>query len=186
MTDPKPAVRFVLAAALGGMLAACAGTSGVTVPAAGNDPAAVRRPHATPSILASEGFSPSAIIQAGGDAALRITLTNATSIEVTQLHFTDTLPTGIYVVSGYTTAASSSCTGTTWATSGGQTFGFANVKLAPGASCSMTFEISGFSNGIYTNEIPAGSMIAPLTNTSPPSNVFAAPALKVDLPNHHP
>lgn len=185
MTNPRPAVRLLLAAALGGTLAACAGTSSATVPAPGA-PAAARRPHATPSILASEGFSPTDIVQAGGGAGLRITLSNPTSIEVTQMHFTDTLPTGIYVMSGYTTAASSSCTGTTWATSGGQTFGFANVKLAPGGSCSMTFEISGFENGIYTNEIPAGSMIAPLTNVSPPTNVFASPALKIAIANRHP
>ena len=102
-------------------------------------------------------------IQPGGTATLTITITNnaAGAAALTGMAVTDTLPPGITIAA--VPAASTTCgAGTVTAVAGGNTVALNNGSLgtitAPTGSCTITVNVTGSTNGIYTNTISAGTL----------------------------
>ncbi len=100
---------------------------------------------AQPSI--AKAFNPTSIA-AGATSTLTFTITNpgTNAVTLTGVGFTDTLPTGLTVVS----ATSPVCGGTLTATAP-VTIALANAIIAANAQCIFPVTVTGASAGVYTN-----------------------------------
>ena len=110
-------------------------------------------------------------IAVSGTSLLSFTLNNPNStVALTNLSFTDTLPTGLSFVDF---SPSSQCNGGTLTRSSASTISFAGGSLAAGASCSVTATVTGGTAGAYNNTssfitatYETGSGPANITNNS--------------------
>lgn len=105
----------------------------------------------------------------GGTTTMSILMQNPTSSPYTSVAFTDTMPSGLTVVS----ANSSQCNGTVEIGSGGQSLSFSGGTIPAGSisipgSCTITATVTGSIAGSFTNTIPANSLT---TGTSGVTNV---------------
>ena len=107
-----------------------------------------------PSVVTiAKSFSPSPTT-VGGISTLTFTLTNPTSVTLTDLNFTDTFPTspGAMVVASPTNASSSGCGSPTFApVAGAASISFSNGTLAPNSSCTIKVNVTVPAAGTYTN-----------------------------------
>ena len=129
-------------------------------------------------IGAAKAFAPAAIAS-GGASTLTITLTNSnTTTTVTGIAFTDTYP-GAIANSG-TPAAATTCTGgTVTALPGGPGVALSGASLAPGASCTVTVQVTSATSGIHANNLGNVTAANAPTTTGATANltVHAAPVL---------
>lgn len=105
----------------------------------------------------------------GGTTTMSIVMQNPTSSPYTSVAFTDSMPSGMTVVS----ANSSQCGGTVTIGSGGQSLIFSGGTIPAGSittpgSCTITATVTGSIAGSFTNTIPANSIT---TDTSGVTNV---------------
>ena len=125
----------------------------------------------------TKSFSPNPAA-AGATPTLTFALTNPnTTIALSGIAFTDTLPSGLTVA----TASSTQCGGTL-STTAPQTISFSGGSLAAGASCNVTVTVATTASGVYdnisgfvssteggTNTGPTGIASSSLTVLKPPS-----------------
>src|SRR5215216_1518589 len=96
------------------------------------------------SPIITKSFAPNPVA-AGANSTLPFSLTNTnTTIALSGIAFTDTLPSGLTV----TTGSSTQCGGTL-ATTAPQTISFSGGTLAASASCTITVSVSTSASGIY-------------------------------------
>jgi uncharacterized repeat protein (TIGR01451 family) len=137
----------------------------------------------------TKAFSPEQIFP-GGSSTATITIANTApgAAALSHMGLTDTLPSGITVFS--TPGASTTCPGgTVTAVAGATTVTlagttFTGATLAAGASCTITFNVTGTAIGTYTNIIPNGSIstLQGATNDDPAEAQLAintTPALNI-------
>jgi LPXTG-site transpeptidase (sortase) family protein len=107
-----------------------------------------------PSVVTiGKSFSPDPTT-IGGISTLTFTLTNPTTVTLTDLNFTDTFPTspGAMVVASPTNASSAGCGSPTLApVAGAASISFSNGTLAPNSSCTIKVNVTVPAAGIYTN-----------------------------------
>jgi hypothetical protein len=113
----------------------------------------------------NKSFSP-ASITAGGSSTLTLILTNpnATVADLTA-PLTDTLPIGV-TVSG---AASTTCSGTVTAPTGGSTVTLTGGWIPANGSCTVTVEVTAPSAGSYFNSLAAGALVTSNGNSTGPA-----------------
>ena len=97
----------------------------------------------------SIAFSPTAI-GPGGVSTLVYTINNsANTVGVSDVAFSNTLPTGVVVASGPNLI--STCGGAASATAGGSTVSLSGVRLGKGESCTVSVDVTGSVPGTHTN-----------------------------------
>jgi uncharacterized repeat protein (TIGR01451 family) len=85
-----------------------------------------------------------------GTTSLRFTVTNPNSdTSLTNVHFTDTLPAGLVVAAP--SSLSSSCGGTTTATSGSGSIELSGGTLSANESCTISLNVTGTTSGTKNN-----------------------------------
>jgi uncharacterized protein YhjY with autotransporter beta-barrel domain len=95
-----------------------------------------------------------ATIYAGGTSAVTVTLTNPNgTATLTGVADTITLPSGVTIAA--TPGASTTCGGSMTATAGAGSASLSGGSLAPGASCTITFNIT--STTVSSHTIPSGT-----------------------------
>jgi uncharacterized repeat protein (TIGR01451 family) len=122
---------------------------------------------APPTIV--KGFSPSTIPQ-GGTTTLTFTLTNPnTTVALTGVAFTDSLPSGLTVA----TASTSICGGTltTTAPTG---IALSGATIAASGQCQFTVTVTGAASGNYTNTTGAVSSTEGGTGNTASANLTVA------------
>ncbi len=87
------------------------------------------------------------LIGTGGNSVMRFTLTNGTSTASSGMGYTETLPAGVSVVSGFSAAQ---CGGTV-ASSGAQNVTVTGATLAANASCNIDVTVTSALPGTYVN-----------------------------------
>src|SRR5574341_144067 len=105
------------------------------------------------AITISKNFSPDPTT-VSGVSTLTFTLTNPTSVTLSGLNFTDTLPTtpGAMVVASTPNASTTGCGSPTFAPSAGAaSLSFSNGSLAPNSSCTIKVNVTVPVAGTYTN-----------------------------------
>ena len=129
---------------------------------------------AAPTI--SKSFAPSQIVK-GATTSLAFTLNNTQpgNQALTGVAFTDVLPAGLSVAD----SSSSQCGGTVGTTASTRTISLTGGQLAQGGSCSFSVNVTGSTEGSYTNVTGFVSTnengtttsyaTAPLTVVAPPS-----------------
>ena len=117
------------------------------------------------SIGMTKSFAVSNMV-VGGNTTMSIVIQNPTSSPYTSVSFTDTMPSGLTVVS----ADASQCDGTVTISPGGQSLSFSDGIIPAGdpGSCTITAIVTGSIAGSFTNTIPANSIS---TATSGVTNV---------------
>ncbi|MDP2847798.1 MAG: hypothetical protein Q8O35_06345, partial [Humidesulfovibrio sp.] len=105
----------------------------------------------------------------GGTTTMSILMQNPTPSPYTSVAFTDTLPSGLTVVS----SDSSQCGGTVTIGSGGQSLSLSGGTIPAGSTttpgaCTITATVTGSIAGSFTNTIPVNSIT---TDTSGVTNV---------------
>jgi LPXTG-site transpeptidase (sortase) family protein len=111
------------------------------------------------ALTVSKVFSPD-IISIGGTSTVTITLTNRTAAALTNVNFTDSLPTGL-TVSG--TPATPQCGGGITSTATSVTLTNGTVPAAPvppttPGTCTIVFQVTSSTAGTYDNMISAGDV----------------------------
>ena len=97
----------------------------------------------------SKSFSP-ASIPVGGISVLGFSITNPnSSLGLTGVAFSDTLPTGV-VVAG-TPGVSTTCNGTFTATAGAGSVSLSGGTIASGSSCAISVNVTSMTAGVYSN-----------------------------------
>jgi uncharacterized repeat protein (TIGR01451 family) len=146
---------------------ALATNQGVTNESPASDTLKIINP---PSV--SKQFSPTSI-PSGGTSTLTILLgnTNATAATLTA-DFIDTLPTSpAPIVIAAIPALTGSCTlGSATATAGGATVKYASGASIPAGGCTIIVNVTGVTNGVYTNIIPLGALQTNDGNNPQPAN----------------
>jgi uncharacterized repeat protein (TIGR01451 family) len=91
------------------------------------------------------------VVPVGQPVALNFTITNPdTLLSLSQIQFTDTLPSGMHVVTG--TGLINSCAGATvGAIAGTQSIAFSGLTLPAGGSCTFGVYVRASAAGVYTN-----------------------------------
>ncbi|MGZ6047516.1 MAG: SdrD B-like domain-containing protein, partial [Phenylobacterium sp.] len=134
---------------------ALATTQGVTNEAPASDTLKIINP---PSV--SKQFAPTSI-PSGGTSTLTIVLgnTNATAATLTA-DFIDTLPTSpAPIVIAAAPGLTGTCTlGSVTANAGAATVKYANGASIPAGGCTIVVNVTGTTNGVYTNTIPLGAL----------------------------
>lgn len=139
----------------------------------------------------SKSFSPDPVA-VGGTSSLSFTITNPNStVTLSEIAFSDTLPTGVTVADGST----SECGGTLTTTAATSTISLSDGALAVGANCVFAvtvtvttagphLNVSGFISAKEggTNTGPGGSASDSITAVSPPSiaKLFAPNPILID------
>ena len=113
----------------------------------------------SPALTATKGYSP-AIIALNGISTVTVTLTNNSGTPLTNISFTDSLPTNLEV-SG--TPASPQCGGTITNTLASVSLSGGSLAAAPGPgnTCTITFQVTSDDPGTgttYENSLPTGSI----------------------------
>jgi len=110
---------------------------------------------AKPTLSKSFG---SATRNPGGSNRLTVTVSNGSSVQLTGMALTDTLPAGLAIASS--PGASGSCTnGIVSASPGGTSLALTGATLPAGGSCSFSADVVGGSPGSYINSIDAGRLV---------------------------
>ncbi|MEO0540794.1 MAG: hypothetical protein AAFZ80_07995, partial [Cyanobacteria bacterium P01_A01_bin.105] len=110
----------------------------------------------TSNLNVNKSFSPNSLI-VGDPSTLTITVTNPNGgIPVTELGFTDSMPTNMVVFS--LPNPTTSCGGTVTANSGENFFSFAGGTLGPNESCVITVQTTLIETGNKINELPPGTI----------------------------
>jgi uncharacterized repeat protein (TIGR01451 family) len=130
-------------------------------------------------------IAPPAITKAFGAAtiplntstSLTFTLTNPnTNSTLTGIAFTDSLPLGMVVATP--TNLNSTCSGTAAAVSGSSSASVSGTSLVPGASCTISLNVTGTTAGVKNNSVTVTSTNGGTGNTSNASvTVISAPAI---------
>jgi uncharacterized repeat protein (TIGR01451 family) len=97
---------------------------------------------------ATKTFTP-ASITAGDTSVMDITLQNTNLGAATNIVFNDIYPSGL--VNTGAPGVTNSCGGTIIATAGGNSLALSGGTLAPGASCTITANVTSASTGAYSN-----------------------------------
>ena len=138
------------------------------------------------AINATKSFAPASIAASGGGARVTITLSNASSAQLTSVSVSDPLPTGL-VLAGAPTA-STSCAGTPSITAvpGAANASLTGATIAASSSCLFQFDVTtnGAGGNPIVNTIPVGGISAAggLSNATAVSGslgTFAAPSVSV-------
>ena len=124
-----------------------------------------------PSILKAFG---AASIPLNGTTSLTFTLssTNA-NLTLNGVAFTDSLPAGLVVATPGN--LNSTCSGTATAVDGSSSISLSGATLAPGASCTVSVNVTGTTAGVKNNSVTASSTNAGNGNTSNASLTVVAP-----------
>ncbi|MCH2195388.1 gliding motility-associated C-terminal domain-containing protein [Kordia sp.] len=102
------------------------------------------------------------VIGVGGTSTVEISVFNpSVGVALTNNSIADQLPAGMVVAS--TPNASSSCGATINAVAGASSVSMSGFDLAPGASCTLSFDVTSTTLGTYVNVIP--SAVADFSNT---------------------
>jgi uncharacterized repeat protein (TIGR01451 family) len=97
----------------------------------------------------SKSFTP-ASISVGGISVLGFSITNPnSSLGLTGVAFSDTLPTGV-VVAG-TPGVSTNCNGTFTATAGAGSVSLSGGTITSGSSCAISVNVTSMTTGVYSN-----------------------------------
>jgi CSLREA domain-containing protein/uncharacterized repeat protein (TIGR01451 family) len=142
---------------------------------AGNGNTASTNPDLTvinpPTIAKAFG---AATIPLNGSTSLTFTLTSTnTNLSLSGVAFTDNLPSGLVVATPNN--LSSTCSGTATAVAGSSSASLAGAGLAPGASCTVSLNVTGTTAGVKNNSVQATSTEAGNGNTSNASITVVAP-----------
>ncbi len=111
--------------------------------------------YAPPTIAKS--FSPTSIAS-GGTSTVTFTLTNPNALGLTNIRFTDDLPTNLSNTAAQTFVGGGrgTCTGTiptTKAAGALDPITFSSTNLGPGASCTILMDVTSSTVGFYTNTV---------------------------------
>ncbi len=92
---------------------------------------------------------------------LTVTITNGSSVTLSGVALTDTLPAGVEIASTPNTGGTCVTTGngTINANAGGGTLSISGATIAPGASCTFYVDVVSNSPGTYINYIPINSIV---------------------------
>jgi len=120
---------------------------------------------------ANKAFSPAAI-SSGGQSTVRVTLSNASALQLDNVSFTDNLPAGMLLadpVNAYTTCDGS--TSFTSATAGSNTITFNGATVAGNSACDVLFDVVATGASSWTNTLAVGDITADngIQNTAPVS-----------------
>ena len=97
----------------------------------------------------AKSFAPSSV-QANGTSQLTLTITNASSIALTGVSFTDAYPAGL--INATPLAVGGTCSGvTTSATAGGNSFNVTAGTVPASASCTITIAVTSATAATYNN-----------------------------------
>ncbi|MBK9780888.1 MAG: sortase [Anaerolineales bacterium] len=138
-----------------------------------------------PALTATKSFAAPYIMGLDGSYTNTVTiqLSNNSNTTLTGINFTDSLPAGL-LVSG--SPVSPQCGGTITSTTNSITL--ASGTIAPNSSCSVIFNVSSTTAGVYSNTIDAGTITSGQgpgvgTNTTTPRDltVVNAPFLPVNV-----
>jgi uncharacterized repeat protein (TIGR01451 family) len=124
-----------------------------------------------PSITKAFG---AASIPLNGTTSLTFTL-NSTNVNLTLngVAFTDSLPAGLVVATPGN--LNSTCSGTATAVDGSSSISLSGASLAPGASCTVSVNVTGTTAGVKNNSVQATSTNGGTGNTSNASLTVVAP-----------
>jgi uncharacterized repeat protein (TIGR01451 family) len=112
----------------------------------------------------------------GGTTSLTFTISNPnTTVALTGVAFSDTLPAGLVVATP--NGLSNSCGGTVTATSGTSTISLSGGTIAAGGSCTLTVNVTGTATGTLSNCVTVTSTNGGTGNTSCTTLTVAFPAL---------
>jgi fimbrial isopeptide formation D2 family protein/uncharacterized repeat protein (TIGR01451 family) len=126
-----------------------------------------------PSIAKAFG---SASIPLDGTTSLTFNITNPnTTLALTGIAFTDTLPAGLVV--GPTPNLTNSCGGTATAVAGASSVTLTGGTLAANASCTVSVTVQGTTPGVKTNSVTVNSTEAGAGNTSNANITVLSPPL---------
>lgn len=130
----------------------------------------------TPSF--TQSFSPATIL-AGGTSTVSFVINNsANAVAATSLDFTDNLPAGLTVASPAN--ASTTCTGgTITATNGSGVISYTGGTVAAGGSCSLSADVTGSTDGSFTNT--TGDLISSLGNSGTSSSTLTVATPEIDV-----
>jgi len=122
----------------------------------------------------AKDFAPNPVATGLGSwSILTITIRTTATVSITGIGLVDNLPAGLQVAGGAAPAPTNSCGGTFSAPVGATTVQLVGGSLPIGFdNCFLTVPVTGANPGIYTNTIPANSLI----NDQGVSNRFPATA----------
>ena len=109
-----------------------------------------------PNATVSKAFAPTTVF-VGQNSTLTITINNnSNTINMTNVSLTDVLPAGV-IING--TATLTGCgAGVVSAPIGGDTITLTGATVQPTPNCVITVPVTSLTPGIYTNQIPGGSL----------------------------
>ena len=117
-----------------------------------------------------------ATIPLNGTTSLSFSITNPnTSLGLTGVAFTDSLPAGLVVAS--TPNLSNACNGTTTAAAGGSSVSLTGGMLASNATCAVSVNVQGTAAGTKNNSVTVNSTEGGTGNTSNASVTVVGPPL---------
>ena len=117
-------------------------------------------------------------ISVGNTTSLSLTLTNPnTTVALTAVAFTDTLPSGLTAPNGTTAPC-----GGLLSITGGTLLTFTGGTLAPGAGCTITITVTGASPGTQNNTTSPVTSSGPVLLTGTPSNTATVTVTAVGAP----
>jgi uncharacterized repeat protein (TIGR01451 family) len=115
-----------------------------------------------------------ATIPLNGTTSLTFTVSSSNVNETLNgIAFTDSLPSGLVVATPNN--LNSTCSGTASAAAGGTSASLTGASLAPGASCTVSLNVTGTTAGVKNNSVQVSSSNAGTGNTSNASITVVAP-----------
>jgi CSLREA domain-containing protein/uncharacterized repeat protein (TIGR01451 family) len=122
---------------------------------------------------ATKSFNPTSIAL-GGTSTLTIGITNPnTTLALTGVAFTDTLPTGMVLAAS--PGGSNTCGGSLFATGGTGSLSLSGGSIAANASCSVSVTVQGNSAGVLSNSVQVTSTNGGTGNTPTATLTVEAP-----------
>jgi hypothetical protein len=100
------------------------------------------------TVAFSKAFTPSTI-GPGSTTALSFSIVNPDPVTLTNLTFTDTLPSGVYIATPAN--ATVSCDSTLVAPDGGTTISFSADRMGQYSACAITVDVTSSVSGTHTN-----------------------------------
>jgi LPXTG-site transpeptidase (sortase) family protein len=134
-----------------------------------------------------KGFNPLTVF--GGSAStMSVQLFNPNSAQLTNISFTDTMPTGMFLANPVNFSVGT-CEGALSGNPGDGSFSFSGGSLPANSTCTLTLSVTTNVNGNLTNTIPAGAVTTTngITNPDPAeatlTNLAGASISKFFSPN---